>query len=313
MRRTLFLSKRPRCTMDDFKQLSSSDEKFNPSLSDEKDLFIQKDILKLTSDKEVIRLKKKPFIGSEEARLRYVEEKQKEESDEKDEKESILKTEDTGKMFEMAICLAYNIPYDGKYKYSMSLPYRLQNRLKKLTELFPKCFHTAKRGSRYDFTSIDDSNLHLSAKTTKKGVGKVAPQVIGQSQPEKFCSILQIPFSTIDFLKRYIQTNIHLILSKLENYTFDCPNIYYNESSDDITFIRKLSNKTIEWNNYDYEWTCHWELWANSSTVKIITPKGLISLVEFQFHTKNRTNMAVRWFYQNVISVFKDHFELISL
>jgi hypothetical protein len=30
-----------------------------------------------------------------------------------------LKTEDTGKMFEMAICLAYGIPYDGKYKYDM--------------------------------------------------------------------------------------------------------------------------------------------------------------------------------------------------
>ena len=37
--------------MDDFKQLSSSDEKFNPSLSDEKDLFIQKDILKLNTYK----------------------------------------------------------------------------------------------------------------------------------------------------------------------------------------------------------------------------------------------------------------------
>jgi hypothetical protein len=213
----------------------------------------------------------------------------------------------------MAICLAYHIPYDGKYKYSMSLPDRLQPRLKKLTELFPKCYHTAKRGSRYDFTSIDTSELHLSAKTTKKGVGKVAPQVIGQSQPHKFCSILNIPFSTIDFLKRYIQVNISTILITLENYTFDCPNIYYNEDTDEITFIRKLKDKPIEWNTYEYEWTCHWELWANSSTLKIITPNGIISLVEFQFHTKNRTNMAIRWFYQNVLTIFKDHFELISL
>ena len=33
----------------------------------------------------------------------------------------VLKTEDTGKMFEMAICYAYGIEYNGKYKYSMEL------------------------------------------------------------------------------------------------------------------------------------------------------------------------------------------------
>ena len=313
MRRTLFLIKRPRCTMENIQWLSS-DEK-ETTHSDEKEIIPQKCSRSDPSDantlhKLVVRLKKKPFIGTEEIRLRYVEEKQREQSDEKDD---VLKTEDTGKMFEMAICLAYDISYDGKYKYSMALPIRLKNRLLRLTELFPKCYHTAKRGSRYDFTSLENSELHLSAKTTKKGVGKVAPQVIGQSQPEKFCTILEIPFSTIDMLKRYLQTNMSSILSKLESYTFDCPTIYYNEGSDEITYIRKLTENPIDWNMYEYEWTCHWELWTNSSTLKIITPKGSVSLVEFQFHTKNRTNMAVRWFYQNVLTIFKDHFELISL
>lgn len=311
MRRTLFLIKRPRCTMENIHWLSSDEKETN--LSDEKDNSISsshKINLPSHSDNVVIRLKKKPFIGTEETRLRYIEEKQKELSDEKDD---ILKTEDTGKMFEMAICLAYGIPYDGKYKYSMYLPNRLKNRLKKLTELFPKCFHTAKRGSRYDFTSVDNSDLHLSAKTTKKGVGKVAPQVIGQSQPEKFCNLLQIPFSTIDMLKRYLQSNVASILSILESYTFDCPNIYYNEALDEITYICKLNKKPIEWNTYEYEWTCQWDLWTNSSTLKIRTPKGFVSLVEFQFHTKSRTNMAIRWFYQNVLTVFKDHFEIVLL
>ncbi len=90
----------------------------------------------------------------------------------------VLHTEDTGKMFEMAICLAYGIPYNGNYKYGMELPERLKPRLLKLTELFPMCRHTANKQARYDFTSLT-CDTHLSAKTTKKGGGKVAPQVIG--------------------------------------------------------------------------------------------------------------------------------------
>ena len=45
-------------------------------------------------------------------------------------------TEDTGKIFEMAICLAYGILYDGKYKYSMEMPEKIKPRLTKLVELF---------------------------------------------------------------------------------------------------------------------------------------------------------------------------------
>ena len=129
-----------------------------------------------------------------------------------------LQTEDTGKQFEMAICLAFNIPYNGPYKYGMELPEILKPRLSKLTELFPKCIHTAKNGSRYDYTSEDK---HLSAKSTKKG-GKVAPQVIGQSQPKKFCEIIGIEYTTNSSLKEYIQKNISNILPILVSYTFDC-------------------------------------------------------------------------------------------
>jgi hypothetical protein len=312
MRRSLFLIKRPRCTMENLQWLSSDEKEVSLSGDEKQDSIVlsAERVIKTLQKVEGVRLKKRPFIGTEESRLRYVEEKQREESDEKDD---TLKTEDTGKMFEMAICLAYNIPYDGKYKYSMVIPTRLKNRLMKLTELFPKCFHTAKRGSRYDFTSVENSEIHLSAKTTKKGVGKVAPQVIGQSQPEKFCEMLEIPFSTIDKLKEYLQTNMSSILSKMENYTFDCPNIYYNEGTNEITYIRKLENKQIKWDEYEYEWTCKWELWTNSSTLKIKTSKGFISLAEFQFHTKSRTNMAIRWCYQNVLNIFKDYFEMVSL
>jgi hypothetical protein len=222
-----------------------------------------------------------------------------------------LKTEDTGKMFEMAVCLAFNTPYIGKYKYDLELPKQLEPRLKSLSSLFPKCVHSAERGSRYDFTAVDDPLQHLSAKTIKKGSGKVAPQVIGQAQPQKFCEIIGIPYTDVSGLKKYIQENITNILPYLITYTFDCPNLYYHKERDIIMYIKLI--KDINWEERDYIWTKVADKWNNSSTLKIKTPSGFISLVEFQFHTNNRTNMAIRWCYDNLIDVFKDNFSIVRL
>ena len=228
-----------------------------------------------------------------------------------DMKKKILQTEDTGKKFEMAICLAYDIPYDGKYKYSIEEPEKLKERLYKLKELFPMCSHTAKKGARYDYTSIYNENEHLSAKSTKKGIGKVAPQVIGQSQPKKFCDVIDIIYTTVPELKKYIQNNIRNILPSLVKYTFDCPNIYYNQELNTIRFITLISS--IDWEKYEFVWTCSWSKWKNSSTLKIIKDKKEISLVEFQFHSKNRNNMAIRWFYENFLTVFRDNLQIVNL
>lgn len=222
-----------------------------------------------------------------------------------------LKTEDTGKMFEMAICLAYGIPYDGKYKYDLDLPRQLQPRLARLPELFPKCTHSAKRGARYDFTAAEDPTQHLSAKTIKKGGGKVAPQVIGQAQPQKFCEELGIPFTTVADLKSYIQTNVAAVLPHLVSHTFDCPNLYYHQEQDKIWFIQMT--KEIDWARMKYEWTKVGPDWNNSSTLKIKTSRGFVPLVEFQFHSASRTNMAVRWCYDNVLDIFRDNFAITAL
>lgn len=211
----------------------------------------------------------------------------------------------------MAICLSYGIPFDGKYKYGMELPNALQPRLAKLPTLFPKCIHSAKRSARYDFTCINDTTKHLSAKTIKKGSGKVAPQVIGQAQPKKFCDELGIPFTTVFNLKQYIQTNITTILPHLVRYTFDCPNLYYHQEKDKIWFIELT--KEIDWNKMSFEWTKTGADWNNSTTLKIKRNSGSVALVEFQFHTTNRTNMAVRWYYDNVLSIFKDNFSITVL
>jgi hypothetical protein len=45
-------------------------------------------------------------------------------------------TEDLGKMFEMAICLYYETPSDGPYKYSLAEAQSLKNRLSNLKNVF---------------------------------------------------------------------------------------------------------------------------------------------------------------------------------
>ena len=225
-------------------------------------------------------------------------------------KMTTVKTEDTGKIFERAIYLAYNIPYDGKYKYGLEEPSRLAPRLARLTELFPPCTHTAKRGARYDYTAVADTAIHLSAKTTKKD-GKVAPQVVGQAQPAKFCETLGLPVMTVPELKKYIQEHIKEILPMLCEYTLACPNIYYNKTTDTIRYITLIS--TIPWGDYTYTWTCAAEAWGNSSTCKIRVGDRDVSLLEVQFHSASRTNMAVRWCFEEFLTVFAAHLNIVSL
>ncbi len=224
-----------------------------------------------------------------------------------------LLTEDTGKMFEMAICKAYDTPYDGKYKYSYELADRLCPRLQQiLTKLFPQCKHTAQGGSPYDFTAVDNPTQHLSAKTVKKGTAKVAPQVIGQAAPKTLCTHLNVPYTTDQDLKCFIQSNITQVLEQMTRHTFGCPNIYYHQQRDTIKYIRLL--QPIDWSQYTYTWTRDWQQWNNSTICKISNVQGKpISIAEFQFHSKSRTNMAIRWYYDNFIEIFKNHLDVVNM
>lgn len=223
----------------------------------------------------------------------------------------VLKTEDLGKTLEMAVCLAFRIPYVGKFKYDMAKAERLALRLVELPTKFPVCTHTAEKGARYDFTSVSEPLCHLSAKTSKHKSAKVAPQVIGQCQPAKFCSIVGTEFVDVPKLKEFIQTNITNILPVLVDHTFDCKNLYYNETTGKMLFVEMHTK--VDWSSYTYTWTRPCDTWTNSSTLKIHTPKGEHGLVEFQFHTKSRTNMAVRWCYDVFLDLFRDNLTIHDL
>lgn len=212
-------------------------------------------------------------------------------------------TEDTGKMFEKAMCLSYGVNYDGKYKYGMSEPEKLSKRLKGVVELYPGFTHTAGKGSRYDFTNGPN---HLSMKSVKKHNGKVCPPVIGQAQPMKFCELFNETYTTTPVLKEFIQTNTPKVLEKLIEFTFDCPIVFFVQSNQTIRLIKM--REPIDWVKYQMTWTRCPNEWKNSSTLKIDgTP-----ILEVQFHSKSRTNMAVRWYFENLLNKFSDFFEIIA-
>jgi len=223
-------------------------------------------------------------------------------------------TEDLGKIFEMAICLLYETQYDGKFKYSMLKAELLKDKISNLKEIFPhNLIHTAKNGSRYDFTAANSSEIKLSAKTTKKDF-KVCPQVIGQPSKKKFCEYFGIDISlTSEQLKEYIVANIKKLLKTYFDYTFDCPIIYYNEHSNILWFIKNHTN--IDWDNCIIEFS-HIKKnkpWNESTSLTI----NGYSMGEFQFHN-HRDNIKFRWNLGNLIYYFhhgqnEKYFEVINL
>ena len=243
-----------------------------------------------------------------------------------------LKTEDTGKIFEKAICDAYGIPYDGPFQYSQADVDKLTPRLKRLVtdNMFPMCKHTASKGARYDFTAVAGESggevLHLSAKSNKKKGGKVAPQVVGQATPQKFWGEF-LQFSNCSnengvpdpaTMKKYIQENIAAIMPMLWRYTFDSPIVYYVRDTDQIRFIAP-GGDAPDWSSFQYSWSRPYDKWTNSTSLRVVSPGGgggggkEESIMEFQFHTKSRQNMAIRWCIDKVLQVFAGHFKVTDL
>jgi hypothetical protein len=220
-----------------------------------------------------------------------------------------LHTEDLGKIFEMAICILYKTPFEGKYKYSMEDATVVKTRIENLLEAFPhKIRHTAKNRSQYDFTGIEDDTIKLSAKTTKKD-GKICPQVIGQPSKKKFCQFFSIDMSvSLDEVKTYIETNVNNMLEFYVDLTFDCPIIYYNKKTNILQLIKKT--KKIEWTIYLIEFSHKKKnkQWSESSTICI----NNVTIGEFQVHN-HRDCIKFRWAFENLLRVFVDSFNIINL
>lgn len=218
-------------------------------------------------------------------------------------------TEDLGKIFEMAICLLYEIEYDGKYKYSLEDATIIKDQLHKLKVEFPfKIKHIAKNGNKYDFVSIDDDKVNLSAKTTKKDA-KVCPQVIGQPSKKRFCEFFGIDLLlNLEQIKNYIETNVKILLEIYALNTFDCPIVYYNKHKNIILFVKL--KESINWTNYNISFShiIKNKKWNESSCIII----NGITIGEFQIHN-HRDCIKFRWSFEKLLSLFNNNFEIIDL
>ena len=222
-------------------------------------------------------------------------------------------TEDLGKIFEMGICLLYEIEYDGKYKYSLEEANSIKERICQLKYVFPyNIKHIAKNGNQYDFVSINEENkgeeINLSAKTTKKD-GKVCPQVIGQPSKKKFCNFFGIDtMLNLEQIKEYIVDNSKKLLEIYALNTFDCPIVYYNKYKNLLLFIKLKEN--INWINYDITFShiTKNKKWNESSCIII----NNVTIGEFQVHN-HRDCIKFRWAFEKILTLFKDNFEIIDL
>ena len=213
-----------------------------------------------------------------------------------------LKTEDLGKIFERAVCMTFDVPFDGVYKYGDEEPLKLVDRLSQLKTFYPECEHTARNGSKFDFRVPGG---HLSAKTTK-GLGKVCPQVIGQTTLKKFCEYFGVDSSSD--IKEYIENNVPKLLTVYIDNTFECPVLYYNKKTESIKLITIKSK--IEWdpNLIQFSHIKKAKKW-NDSTTMYYNDK---TLGEFQIH-KNRDSVKFRWSFEKLLEMFPDNFEVITL
>lgn len=218
-------------------------------------------------------------------------------------------TEDLGKIFEMGICLLYDITYDGKYKYSLQDANVIKDRLYGLKTVFPyNIKHIAKNGSKYDFVCIEDDTKFLSAKTTKRD-GRICPQVIGQPGKKRFCQFFGLDCSyNSEQIKEYITNNIFTLLDVYISNTFDYPIVYYNKYKNLLLFVTLIEN--INWTNYEITFThiIKNKKWNESSCIKI----NNITIGEFQIHNK-RDGIKFRWYFENLIKLFKENYEIITL
>lgn len=231
-----------------------------------------------------------------------------------------IETEDLGKIFEKAICLLYEIDYQGKFKYNVEDAEKLKAKIVKMKDAFPhKIKHTAINGGRYDYVCTDDETIKLSAKTTKKD-GKVCPQVIGQPSKKKFCSYFKLAENMeISEIKKYIENNTLELLDIYASTTFDCSTVYYNKHKNKLMLIQ-LKEK-INWSKYAlyFSHKIKNKEWNESSTINIAPidiaepgKKDFITIGEFQVHNK-RDCIKFRWAFEKVLEVFRDDFVITNI
>ena len=100
--------------------------------------------------------------------------------------------------------------------------------------------------------------------------------------------------------------NVAALLDVYVEHTFDCPIIYYNKTKNELLFV-KLKEK-INWTNITFSHIIKNKSWNESTSIKVDgTPIG-----EFQIHN-HRDGIKFRWSFKNVLTLFKEQFDVTTL
>lgn len=231
-----------------------------------------------------------------------------------------IKTEDTGLIFEYALCIYYGIPYDGKFKYEIPKAEEIADvlksskfQLKNLTGI--DMVHTAAKQARYDFTS-KDGKIKFHAKSAKKiDNQKQAAEVIGQGSMKTLINHFNLPitYNRIQF-KSWIMENIDAYITEQYNFLFNEPICYFIEDVYECYWITPIKKLNVEKKNITF--TRNLENWGNSNTIKY----NGISIAEIQFHSSSRINVATRFNFNSnssnktgIFVAFPEYFDIKKL
>lgn len=219
--------------------------------------------------------------------------------------------EQIGLAGEVAIADVFNVPIESLYRKRTT-----QSLIESITPIIPGIFtnenipqpiaHIAERQNKVDFNLANGGTL--SVKTNQKGLGKVAPQVVGQASSTTFFPFFAsiIPATLVpsthaaktQLFKATVFSHIDKMLEIYWSNMFDCDYLIHiynvlnraNQITNNPKYIVLSKRDSPVWDRQKITFTQNLESWNESNTVKY----DGISIGEFQIHS-NRDNFKFRF------------------
>lgn len=181
--------------------------------------------------------------------------------------------------------------------------------------------HVAEKQNPIDFLLEDGTTL--SVKTNQRGLGKVAPQTIGQPTSKTYFEYfddyldIEVPAAYKDKIKLFKEISINEIKTVMRHYLdnlFECDHLLYfydildrngrlNERYQYL-YIKK-GNINLDLSKSRFKFTQTIDSWVESCTVRYVTDDGkLLTIGEFQAH-QNRDCLKFRFNMKNLLKLIR--------
>ena len=224
-----------------------------------------------------------------------------------------------GPIGEYAAALTIKTPYKGYYRSFRDPGQYLSNRFSenvRLSHAFYGCVHSGSQcpitnvnNPPYDFINPNDITHGLNVKTVVNNyLYKITPGRIGQPSKNRFCQIFGLEEPSQ--IKKYIQTNPHILLDAYFKNAFEYPILIYHAKHDQCLLIKHKPFMFIPWERFTYSFSHQRrEMKWNDSSPIAVTRHGLTSspIGEFQLHNQ-RNCVKFRFSVRNLLLYFPEYF-----